>query len=958
MLNRLSILVFLLLSALNVNKALGQSIYSGCISGYEYGSDESQTSLVTPILLSCAKDCESNCKALFSKTTTITNLSGQKVAGEELNAPQILDCQSACQNGKTYASGFYTAQDDNTLIWNPPVTNSFYCVKKVNDEVIDSGISFIKGDVLTLQLANSINIPNKIYVCGKKIVKIRPIFQRNDSLKWMDATPPQTMWSTQNRHECLYSLSNLEYSALTNNKLWNYQSPPIGTGLSPTQIGMSGTCKWSARNPSFTNTNIWVKNGDELSIAWNGEYISQPNANTLPPIVNATRQSLFNCSKDPFIPGSTRNWCANMMIENSKLSILANSKTNSITGAAYPPLNGEAARGDVPLGGFPSEANSTDPVTWFGLTGRVLDQGTVSHVDSSRPGCNDPATSGSNPNCIVVTKLGTPQYIYQGVLKDYNTTRDALMIRHFDVASDANNWFDNYGGYNIEIAWGGCTYSKGELLQYQMATDIDSLLADKWLDVPTAAFTPEGVALDADGRIFFRIRGEDVPGGLPTEIENLYKEPGHRFGGYNVVVKKTGAAATTDGPFATLVKQITTIILGTATQKGAVQALFTAISENPIYISLMRALLVFYMVFFAIGFMIGVVPLNQNEVIKRSFKIGIIVTLTSPNAWQFIATNFLNIFIFGGLNIIGDIVTSAMPSLANKIAANPYAAFDLLDQPIKDMFSKVIWQKIGALSVNSAYGIIIALIMIFSIIMFTLALVKAILLYIFSIIGIGMLIIAMPIFIAFMLFQRTKDLFDLWWKNLVLFTVQPMMVFAALLLYYSVLKILLREALNFSICPICLLPMNIFGLVQFCLLDGWRTVFSMHLPLDAGALIFPLGIFFLALCCMMLAHNMYMFVEIVTAFSARMITMRADTALSNAAGAGIGMAYNTGTSAVSDVATAITTTVGDRQKAQVVNAILAKGRQKTAGVVGIDKDAGLRSDGANEAERMRERLMR
>jgi type IV secretion system protein VirB6 len=77
---------------------------------------------------------------------------------------------------------------------------------------------------------------------------------------------------------------------------------------------------------------------------------------------------------------------------------------------------------------------------------------------------------------------------------------------------------------------------------------------------------------------------------------------------------------------------------------------------------------------------------------------------------------------------------------------------------------------------------------------------KALILYLLATLAISLLLIVAPIYISFMLFDRTKPLFDAWIKSLISYTLQPAMVFTALAIFNVFVFSSLYSLLYYKVC--------------------------------------------------------------------------------------------------------------------------------------------------------------
>ncbi|ETN97330.1 TrbL/VirB6 plasmid conjugal transfer family protein, partial [Reticulomyxa filosa] len=235
---------------------------------------------------------------------------------------------------------------------------------------------------------------------------------------------------------------------------------------------------------------------------------------------------------------------------------------------------------------------------------------------------------------------------------------------------------------------------------YAVVKDKADITESSWIDIPTTIFANNGEmqvvvppTLDS-GLFFIRIKPLSPPAGFDVDsaVYDLYTNPAHRFGQYYVVIQKKGQAE--------LARFVKTSLLGDkATNKtGVVEKIFVGVAEKNIkYIQTIRALLILYIIFYAIMFMMGTTQLDQQDVIKRLFKIGVLTAVISPNSWSFFSFYFINLFIYGGLDLMGFIVKSSFGTNIVDLQADPLNVFGIFDWPASELLSEQTWKKIYAL---------------------------------------------------------------------------------------------------------------------------------------------------------------------------------------------------------------------------------------------------------------------
>ncbi|WP_165379564.1 TrbL/VirB6 family protein [Rickettsiales endosymbiont of Peranema trichophorum] len=1010
---------------------LSGTIYSDCILGDQFGDDGAEHITLTPINGECQKRCEEECGSFSRKDKY----------NEELNANVITDCMSACQKGKSFTSTLLAegknpdgTTDGKRKILGP-ITTLVKCEDQnsVLDNIYQSTMIVHNGDKLKLYVAGDTQ-DNKVYLCGKKNVQLTPIFAfphpKEDGLTepspppspepnpvvtgsasnnieafWNSTKQPQGRWSSKYQHQCLSDLNNQEWQSLSNKKLWSTDGTygPLSSHY-PDEYrelynSVNGPCKWSARNKSFTNTGIWVADGDELSIMWNGEYYAndpteivtlgipmscfvkdgervkirwnycgalsdfpndlcttegakkecndaishclttnyknlQDKVKLAEYCFNAgaysrdgqpprdptwqTRNNFAKCIVNESVakkmwPYSnlyvkeTQQYCSKAFYESSKLHILKPqalsrggvSSDTFNSKQEYEEICGEDAR--IPPNVFITTSAVPQPGSdwkyWHGLRGGITDTDRVIVKKTDNDGniiagCDQDYVQ--DPNCFVLDDLGYPRYIYSGVLQNFSSTRTPLAFRHSGIQSN-----QQIGGFNLAVDWGGCPRVNGEEVYYTVEVSRQELDKSEaagttdWQAVPGEVLTKGKDLVIAsskigtktgpkDGYIFLKIKSITPPPNAPDEIKEMYTGPGNRFGHYNLVMKRADVGVVLrriTGPMITVVKYVYDTLLGSDNTTGVVEKVFVRVVANHQFITIVKTLLVFYFCLLGASVVLGLVNLDHKETIMRLIKVSIVVALISPNSWEFFGGYLVDMLVKGGLAMIGLMASASSTELLMvteaELVKEPALIFRLFDGPFSQMTDPIIWRKICGLLFSSLLGFFVTIILALTLLIYMITMAKVAVIYLYSLIMLSFLIIAGPIFIIFMLFENTKSFFEQWWKQLVSFVLQPMMLMTSVMLFNVCLIFLLYTILRFTVCKFCFLYIDLRPLahVDQCLIPVWRLMMISHLPPSAStSFLAPMGSVCGSITFFLIVYGMFRFTQFITLVAGMMVT--------------------------------------------------------------------------------------
>ena len=955
-----AIIVFtaILIIVCNLNCSAYYNLYGKCVKGYEFTDNKIDAIVLTPVNRACQARCQKECSA-FSRKIYADDLDRES-QGEELNDDIITNCISVCQDGKIFESRYFeakkrTKKDDIIQIELKPAAKiSVACSgtkEEIGNNIVRTSFSVDKNSKIKISLTGLTADSSKIYMCGKKSVILNPIFPNlsatnfdvNNS-NWNDNTNKQNTWSTKMEHQCFVNMSDSDFNALTNQKIWE------------SRMG-STVCDWHARNPNYINTEIYVADNDELNISWIGEYAYKNNGAVL-----VTRKELIDCLRNNSITAAAKANCQNIFLHSSAIELKdPNQLSFSFTGGTSLKymIQGEKARPKNSSIGTFNAASLENTYTIFNLTGRVTDDGLKSEFNGGVSGCDDKdPNSFYKPECMKILQYGRSKYIFSGILKDFSNKRTPLGVRYHDEIpfsssmspSNYVNLYKNnhFGGYNVNIKWGGCPLSDGSNIQYAVfkeAEEISSMYDNlpkipesDWKDLSLDVLKPDGVLKfpelsqdnnidkkDKSGRLFLRIKKLTFAAGSNPIVQDLYENPANHHGQYYITVEQLDSSSLIlkNGPIIKLIKIITDTVLGKkrnigeVTSDGVIYKIYHSLASNIKLITMIKTALVLYVAFVGVGFGIGIIKYNKQELVYRLLKFSFVLAVISPNSWEFFGGYLVPFCIDGTTEIIASIMAGSYPLetsglTQSEIIQNPYLIFETFDMPLKIILSSAVWKKIVAILFNGLIGIVVAIVIIIAIFIYLVNILKVLVVYLVSIIVLSLLIIITPVILPFILFAQTKSIFDQWVKQIISFTLQPIMCFAAISLFNFLLIMLLKIMLSFTVCPSCALHIDISPIYSACWIPSYYPVFSVHMPVQGSG---GFGVLFsvvsTALAFLIIVHGSYIFTTYMSLIASTIVTgapirtasvMGAvDKAQSVAVGTAKAIAYNTSNYVMSKV---------------------------------------------------------
>ena len=234
-------------------------------------------------------------------------------------------------------------------------------------------------------------------------------------------------------------------------------------------------------------------------------------------------------------------------------------------------------------------------------------------------------------------------------------------------------------------------------------------------------------------------------------------------------------------------------------KKGAIQQIYSnQVTSKPFWM-LIQGVLTLYLMFSAVGYIMGVIKVTKYDLAIRAAKVVFLVCVFSQDSWRFFNEHCFSIFIGG----VSDIIA----------AFNGYLdgdkSFKFLDATLGLLLTSELWLRLLALIAAGPVGWLAFVGVVWALIEFFLAMFEAMIMYLFSILAVAFLITLAPIFFVFILFQRTRQLFDGWLKVLMNFSLQPIIIFASLAFLNQMILTSLHAVTDFTACENCAIGVNI-----------------------------------------------------------------------------------------------------------------------------------------------------
>jgi len=246
------------------------------------------------------------------------------------------------------------------------------------------------------------------------------------------------------------------------------------------------------------------------------------------------------------------------------------------------------------------------------------------------------------------------------------------------------------------------------------------------------------------------------------------------------------------------------------------------------YKLLLNTCLMMFVMFYGLGYVMGISKLNHIELIHRAIKIGIIYIFVGKYGWQWFQAIFVTGFKDGVDYLVFNMasVFDNSPELLSAIDANYFrdksVLFSSSDAILKMIFSDSVIFKILALLTASLFGFVYLTILGYGLMLYIYAISNATLIYLTAQFFISILFLLAPIFFILLLFGPTKEIFDNWIKHMIGLSFQQIFVLITIGLFNAILYEVIKSSLGYRVCWDEVWVINL-GIIRFSLLSFWTV---------------------------------------------------------------------------------------------------------------------------------------
>lgn len=207
----------------------------------------------------------------------------------------------------------------------------------------------------------------------------------------------------------------------------------------------------------------------------------------------------------------------------------------------------------------------------------------------------------------------------------------------------------------------------------------------------------------------------------------------------------------------------------TTTLRSLSSRMFTGIAQGLSQSGLIKNLCMLYILIYGVLFMFGAAQMSLYDFIVRMAKVYAVLAITYNGA--FLYSLMYRIFETGTEELIDAVVASMYGGTGG-------GALGAMDNLLNITFSPKMMVIIAAIATTGTYGPILFIIISTSINSIISSILNAMWVYLMAKVVRCLLFGVAPIFIACVLFQKTRDLFNGWLNQLVNSCLQPVLLFA------------------------------------------------------------------------------------------------------------------------------------------------------------------------------------
>ena len=450
---------------------------------------------------------------------------------------------------------------------------------------------------------------------------------------------------------------------------------------------------------------------------------------------------------------------------------------------------------------------------WFSANDPV---GLISRIDTSVNPTNA-ASAGSN---------FTPVHI-EADQSFYNNSAEYQIIKiekagyngsdigylQYKLADADGAYADNTGGFVLNIKQTKCVRNNGNGMNdsVQGRGVVQYVIADYGANPNTTTpTTVDNIVADANGKGSITASANGNGGYLWLKINNAPQDYRDSFGQYTVSflsnIQHGGFYDDVLNPlFEGLKTKIKTASITIFKNMTCYQGIGGQ-GNCTNFFNYIKGMLIIYIMFYGAMFLLGMVKISQTDIVIRVIKVAFVSGLMNDKTFY-----FFNTYVF-------DFVTGFSDSIiANMSGYSLFSGATSVSNPfmfMNEVFTKIFLSATFAAQMMALLSMGINGVIYFILLFVALAIViivgfRAIAVYLMAYFAIAVLIGIAPLFLTFILFERTRYLFDNWVKFTFRYMLEPTIMLAGIIILTQLFTIFLDYVTGYSVCWKCGIPFTI-----------------------------------------------------------------------------------------------------------------------------------------------------
>jgi type IV secretory pathway VirB6-like protein len=224
--------------------------------------------------------------------------------------------------------------------------------------------------------------------------------------------------------------------------------------------------------------------------------------------------------------------------------------------------------------------------------------------------------------------------------------------------------------------------------------------------------------------------------------------------------------------------------------------MYNGIIGDGTFIAAVKGGATLYIAIYGLMFTIGMVQVTISDLTIRCVKVGIVSMLIAGGSWNFFNGTVKYFFEQGTDDLINQVTAIAV----HGVAVNGAAPFSMLDQVLTKALSTKMIVTVMAIFTSGPYGVPAGLLIIAAIGAFLRSVFKAMWVYLMALVMKALLFGIAPMFIACILFTRTKHIFDGWLNQLLNASLQPILLFAFFAFFAKLIEASIDQVMQVPVC--------------------------------------------------------------------------------------------------------------------------------------------------------------